>query len=1006
MNIEAGLESLIHEAVAHQNAGRLDEAGALYRQVLARQPDQPDALHFLGIIHRIRGDLSTACDLIKKCLALAPQRGIAHYDLGVALSGAQRYEEALDHLRAAAELEPSLAHAHFMTGIVLRELQRREASIGPLRTAVLLAPDLYTSHWALCASLQEIGDIDGLLAAAEEAIPRFPSRGEFHVYRSEALFAKGRLQEAWEEYEFRYATENAIPLPKVSAPQWRGEDLNGRSILLWIEQGVGDVLMYASMIPDLAKQATRCVVAAPPRFTRLFQRSFPGAEVIESMTMPPTDQFDFQSSISSLGRWLRPSFETFPTGSAYLVADRQRVSELRRRYLGGSQGFLVGVVWRSSRAPNEREKSINFGLWGAILNVPGVTFVSLQYGDCDSELAQIQAGFGTRIIRDTDIDPLGDLDAYAAQVAAMDMVVSSGNAAAHLAGSLGVATICMLPKSGGRGRRWYWFAERLNCPWYPSVRRLVQTKDGDWTAVIAEAAIHVVDTAYRHNALPSPAKYLGGLANSYRKAGLGHELALTLKARLAYEPFHKSVAIELAGQQAQQGDHASALETLDFAVAREPTSADLWNRHGSLLDDMNRLAEARRSFERALAIKPDSHLIRNNLATSYRKSGMLDDALDQYRRAYAADSKNTSIILNLAGCLAEEGQTEQSLALFEKLFEHDPDNVEARYSHAQVLVGAGRFDQGWPEFQWRWRRPQANVRPELFPGHLWNGERLAGQRVLAYTEQGIGDEILVASMIPDLDRAARETIFLCSSRLVPLFRRSFPNVVVDHRAEPLPDSITKLRVDLQMSLSELGSCFRRKFSDFPAHNGYLKADPVLAGHFRSRYQSRRPGCPVVGIAWRSVNPEIGHLKGGQLSEWKNLLATPNVTFVDLQYGDTREERAAAFGGTQFELLHDEAVDALVDIDVAAAQVAAMDLVISVSNSTVHLAGGLGVPTWTILNPRRGRLWYWFRGQERSPWYPSVILHQADVGLDTIAPDSKLLDALMQYTRDFSFTPNQ
>jgi hypothetical protein len=203
----------------------------------------------------------------------------------------------------------------------------------------------------------------------------------------------------------------------------------------------------------------------------------------------PADAVDYQISIASLGQHLRASFENFPKHAGYLRADPARAAALRARY-HTSSGPVIGVSWRSKNVRFGENKSMTLADLAPILRTPGATFVNLQYGDCAADLAAVKATLGVDVIHDAEIDPLKDMDAFFAQVAAMDAVISTSNTTVHVAGSLNVPTWVLLPLA--KGALWYWFATRPDSPWYPSVR-LIREKRLDpsrpwWRDGVAQAA--------------------------------------------------------------------------------------------------------------------------------------------------------------------------------------------------------------------------------------------------------------------------------------------------------------------------------------------------------------------------------------------------------------------------------------------------------------------------------------------------------------------------------------
>jgi hypothetical protein len=250
---------------------------------------------------------------------------------------------------------------------------------------------------------------------------------------------------------------------------------------------------------------------------------------------------------------------------------------------------------------------------------------------------------------------------------------------------------------------------------------------------------------------------------------------------------------------------------------------------------------------------------------------------------------------------------------------------------------------------------------------------LTGKSILIWTEQGLGDEILFASMLPDVIARAGRCIIECSPRMAPVFARSFPAAQVRaYQRAHVPVSPAPA-ADYQIAIGDLGRFLRGDFAAFPRHHGYLKADAAKAAALRARYQAVKPGNVVVGLSWRSGNKDIGVLKSADLAEWAAILGLPGLTFVNLQYGDSSVDVAAVRARLGVGIYHDDTVDPLKSMDDFFAQVAAMDLVISTSNTTIHAAGSLNVPVWLI---DAGGLWYWFRERADSPWYPAMRIFRS------------------------------
>ena len=297
-------------------------------------------------------------------------------------------------------------------------------------------------------------------------------------------------------------------------------------------------------------------------------------------------------------------------------------------------------------------------------------------------------------------------------------------------------------------------------------------------------------------------------------------------------------------------------------------------------------------------------------------------------------------------------------------------------------MSLGQLSEGWSQYEYRFDAPDENLPRRPSPPAYWEGEDLIGKSVVVWTEQGLGDEVLHASILPEvIERAGRCTIE-CSKRMVPVFARSFPSAtVVGYKASDIP-ATSAGNFDYQIPLASLGRHFRPDFASFPHHDGYLKADADKVAALRARYEALAKGRRIVGLSWRSKNERAGEAKSMTLSELAPILQVPGVLFVNLQYGDCTEELADVREQFGIEVVQDAAVDPLADMDMFFAQVAAMDLVLSTSNTTAHVAGAQNIPVWVLLpHGSKGLIWYWFLRRDDSPWYPAARLIRADHKLE-------------------------
>jgi hypothetical protein len=317
--------------------------------------------------------------------------------------------------------------------------------------------------------------------------------------RSICLIGMGRLEEGFREYEIRNDVRfRDYVRHMTNAPLWRGESLDGKRILLVSEQGLGDELMFANILPDLSEAIGpkgKLEIAVDPRLVTLFQRSFPQAEVgpYEDRTLLDKDgnkalrfmpfavdkgEPDFYAPMGSVLPFLRPRLEDFPH-TAFLRPDPVRLDKFRAALAADGTGPVVGICWRSMMRDRKRVKYFStLDRWGPILKTPGVRFVNLQYGDCAEELAQARETFGVDIKVVDGLDLTNDIDGVAALCAALDLTISAPTAVAAIAGSVG-ANVWFL----AAGRTWPQLGTD-EYPWYRKSRVLSPEKFADWSELI------------------------------------------------------------------------------------------------------------------------------------------------------------------------------------------------------------------------------------------------------------------------------------------------------------------------------------------------------------------------------------------------------------------------------------------------------------------------------------------------------------------------------------------
>jgi len=466
------------------------------------------------------------------------------------------------------------------------------------------------------------------------------------------------------------------------------------------------------------------------------------------------------------------------------------------------------------------------------------------------------------------------------------------------------------------------------------------------------------------------------------------------------ETFNRALQLQQAGQLEQAEALYRKALTMNTGVAL------LYSNLGVVVYSLGRLPESIPFYKKAIALDPKLSLAHNNLGVTLSALGRLDEALDAFSQTIALVPDDPEPTNNYGDVLVKMSRFAEGAAVLNRALQLRPNYVEAYTNLGTASWGLGKLDEaaacfrraialqpdvamahknlgivslltnnfaeGWREYEWR--NQADKILPRSYPFPLWKGQPLPTGKLLVWAEQGVGDEILHAGMISDLTQTrGLNVIYEVDPRLVGLMQRTFPDVKVVARAFPHSLETTGSDVSAHISAASMGQFLRLKIEDFHKdRRSYLIADQARSAALRAKL-NLAPGEKLVGISWVSTNLNFGKSKSIALEDWGPILRTPGFRFVDLQYGDTDAERAEVQRKLGVTVEHIEGLDLRDDLDGFAALTSVCDLVITVSNSTAHFAGALGVPVWIFISAGVGKFWYWGINSPTVPWYPSATL---------------------------------
>lgn len=479
-------------AGALRRLGQAQAALSATGPALALAPDHADALANRAAALLSCGQPIAAERCARRSLRLNPRSAVTHATLAAALAAQRRWAEAELAARDSLALDRSTAEAWEVLGSVLAKLARFPDSLDAFAMAERLhpGPSLYAARGTALIAMARPAEA---AADFERALADRPQDAGLHWNLGFARLMAGDYERGWPEFDWRRHDDRAEPpWRRFTQPSWLGEPLNGRTILLYAEQGLGDTLQFLRYVPLVAARGGRVVLEVQRPLLPLMSGMEGTAQVIaRGDPLPP---FDLECPLMGLPRAFATGLDGVPADTPYLRPDPARVARWRDR-LGPHMALRVGVVWSGNpRFPADAERSPKLAGLRGLLDVPDCRFYGLQMGAGRADLtdAVLPDGF-------TDLGrEIADFADTAAIMAHLDLVVSSCTGPAHLAGALGVPLWLALPFSPD----WRWLTGRDDSPWYPTARLFRQPAPGDWPAVAGRMAAELATLVQRFRPLP------------------------------------------------------------------------------------------------------------------------------------------------------------------------------------------------------------------------------------------------------------------------------------------------------------------------------------------------------------------------------------------------------------------------------------------------------------------------------------------------------------------------
>ncbi|RMH18233.1 MAG: tetratricopeptide repeat protein, partial [Gammaproteobacteria bacterium] len=664
----------------YRKSNRMDDAVQAAIKCVGLRPKNIGNYLVLAELSSLNGDTEGAKNCLTHALALNLHDPRPYLAMAEILQQEGELDKAIDYLSAATEAFPDDLNVRKSFARSLLRSGRLKEAAHEFGLCLKQFPESAELLNDLGEAFAKMGDIAQAESSYRKAIDTDPQYHRAHWNLSLLLLLTGRLGEGWKEYEhgrlagFRRNEHEDIP-------EWTGEPLHNKRILLYGDQGLKEEILFSSCLHQFMNLATDIALQCHPGLFPLLQRSFPSLEVLPRQnddTSLSRSDYDYAFPLGSLPLLLRQTEDDFPAREAYLQPDPDLIHKIFSASYKKSR-LRIGISWKQEEETDENARySLPIEAWGSIFNHPDAQVFSLQYGDQNNDTALFKEQFGQVPIRIPNLD-YNDPEVLASLISSMDIVISVDNPILHLAGALGKTSLGLLPAMPD----WPWQLKRPDSPWYPSVRLFRQDPSEGWRPVIADV----------QDALEAFTIYLAD------KASLGkllqaecHEQALPLAEKLCHSIFVDTDCLFSAGlvyAEAERYDTARGI--FEKCLQRQPFRSDIHFNLGKVFKELLQPDRAEQAYNRAIALDQKQDLYFYNLANLCHNGFQLEKAEYNFLRAIEL-KEDKRYFNNLATLYKDACQIKRAVDTYHQALEIDPD-YQAPLSNILLCLHYDHFDK-------------------------------------------------------------------------------------------------------------------------------------------------------------------------------------------------------------------------------------------------------------------------------------------------------------------------
>ena len=455
-----------------------------FKDILIKNNNNVNALAGIALALMMSGKYDDALEFSNKCIKLNNDNIIAISNRGIIYNHLKQYKNALNDFDHVLSKDYNNVNALVNKGISLKRLYKYELAKENLKKALKLNPKNVDALCNIAGVYSDENQVKLSEENYEKALKYNPNSPEANYGLAYINLGNLNFEKGWKYFEWRFLNKKTnIKYFQTSKKEWNG-NLNIKKLFVWAEQGIGDQIMFGSILKDIELLPINITVYVNEKILKLFKRSFNKLNFISSFDKIAIEDYDEHISLIALAKIYRKSINDFTDKSGSYLIDEKEIT--KKIELKKDSKKTCGISWKSINIDIGFDKSIPIKMFKEIFNLENYEFINLQYGDISDEIDFIKNKLNKNLFQHKNIDLFEDIDSLASIIKSCDVVITSSNSTAHLAGALGVNTFLLIPKS--RGKLWYWTSVEGKSYWYKSIKIFKQIKPNSWIEPLQDIA--------------------------------------------------------------------------------------------------------------------------------------------------------------------------------------------------------------------------------------------------------------------------------------------------------------------------------------------------------------------------------------------------------------------------------------------------------------------------------------------------------------------------------------